>query len=204
MNNNKNRWHSQQNFQRLPQWLQNTKVVIGSSADRVCTWLYVHLRIRHFPHCRRSVSVPPLVAIWLSLMASLDSLSRSSFISLLAISSDVITARREQGMLPSRMFSRSRGFFESCTAMMRLRIRFLYLTIQQLRSIFARQKRGKTIDQSIINARRKMCNQNQSNQSIKVNQSIDQSINQSQSIDPSMETVWQWFFWNFQSSRFQQ
>ena len=48
---------AQQNFQRLPQpcVTQETKVVMGSSAERVCIWKEVHVRCWHLPHWNASV-----------------------------------------------------------------------------------------------------------------------------------------------------
>lgn len=101
-----------QTFQRFPHSLHSTNVVMGSSALRVCTWgraaagqwrpsgvpqtkvpwgpgltwLYVQFFFLHLPHWKRSVTVPPVLAIWCSRMASWVMAFRSFFSSSLAIS----------------------------------------------------------------------------------------------------------------------
>jgi hypothetical protein len=40
----------QENFHRFPQFMHSQNVVIGSSADLVCAWLYATFRCLQFPH----------------------------------------------------------------------------------------------------------------------------------------------------------
>ena len=73
-------------FQRFPHSKQRTKVVIGSSALRVCSCVYVVFRLPHFAHLNSAVSVPWFLATCASRMLSLAHSWRNFFISSLAIS----------------------------------------------------------------------------------------------------------------------
>ena len=106
----------------FPHSLHITKVVIGSSADRVWSWLYVQFLLPHLPHFISEHFVPSTCANCASLMPSLINASRCFFTSSEAISSDVITAIRSGAMTPQRTFSLNDGFFLS------LRLKTLDLT----------------------------------------------------------------------------
>jgi len=104
-------------FKTLP----NSNIFLCTSSEKqYCpqliifpTWLYVVLRLWQRPHWNISDCVPEFSTIWWSLNASRDSRSRVIFISSLAISSGVMTARCGMEMWHMRTLSRSRGFLGS-------------------------------------------------------------------------------------------